>query len=333
MPTEFSDERLSAYLDGELPDGERAAFEQSLADQPEQQRALSELAALRGEIQQLPQARLGDDFTTRVVAAALRAQECLTNEHQVVRPANARKRGSAWNSPLVAIPALAAAALVAMVVFTRQWNASPGPVPQVAVVPGQVSTIPSVLAELRRSIPGPDEALVVRLRVPREVLTGYGVEAALVKSGIEFGRTDRAATANRVGGKYRQQVQRLVAASPAAPIAHPSEALFIEAPLEKLEATLAELAGARAAQPNLQLEMIVSASLSESERGEGEGSSRNQQPLPGASGPVAHRLNANSLPLLQTAPARLPQPAASLPAAPVDMQRTVRVLVLIETTE
>jgi hypothetical protein len=332
MGLEFTDERLSAYLDGELPPDERATFEQMLTDSPQQQQVLAELTLLRGELQQLPQLRLGDDFTRRVVAAAIAAQAEEATAPAVANPAPSGRRRNAWNTPWVAIPALAAALLVAVLVVQRQWQGRDVPQPRIVVAPDPISTIRGALAELRRSSLGPDEAVVVRLRIPRAALLNYGVEAALVKSGIEFGRPDQAASARRAGSSYRQQVRRQLAGKSTSPAAVASEALFIEAPLEQVEATLAELASRRSAQANFRLEMIVSTKLPASEQAEGEGGSRAAPPLPAARGPVAHRLEAQAFPLLPEAPAGGAGRTTEADV-PLDLKRPVRVLMLIEATE
>jgi len=66
------DELLSAYLDGELSEEERARVEQLLAEQPEARQMLDELRALSGGFEALPRHRLEADFASRVLRAAER---------------------------------------------------------------------------------------------------------------------------------------------------------------------------------------------------------------------------------------------------------------------
>jgi anti-sigma factor RsiW len=64
---EFSEELLSAYLDGELPLGERARVEQWLTESSSHRRMFDDLQAIRRELQALPQAKLDSGFSQRVL--------------------------------------------------------------------------------------------------------------------------------------------------------------------------------------------------------------------------------------------------------------------------
>ena len=66
------DELLSAYLDGELSDEERARAEQMLAEQPESRQLLDDLRAIKSSFEGLPRHRLEADFSARVLRAAER---------------------------------------------------------------------------------------------------------------------------------------------------------------------------------------------------------------------------------------------------------------------
>ena len=81
------DELLSAYLDGELSDEERARVEQMLAEQPEARQLLDDLRALRGSFEGLPRHRLEGDFAARVLRAAER--ELLAGDGDGETPASA----------------------------------------------------------------------------------------------------------------------------------------------------------------------------------------------------------------------------------------------------
>lgn len=70
MNTFFDDERVSAYLDGELAADERAAFERSLASQPELAALVDELRAVQRSLGALPRERLDGGFAARVLAQA-----------------------------------------------------------------------------------------------------------------------------------------------------------------------------------------------------------------------------------------------------------------------
>src|SRR5688572_9575671 len=117
--TQFSDELLSAYLDGEVTAEERAAVEARLAASEADRRLLDELQALRGEFQSLPKAAVAEDFADRVVRAAVAAKG---SEAAQVTPAANRssaKRSFHW-SYLAAAVALGVA--VCAIVIVRNWR-------------------------------------------------------------------------------------------------------------------------------------------------------------------------------------------------------------------
>ena len=66
------DERISAYLDGELPADQRARFEEELARSGDLRQLVEELRAVRESMQALPQHRLEHDFAERVLRRAER---------------------------------------------------------------------------------------------------------------------------------------------------------------------------------------------------------------------------------------------------------------------
>ncbi|QDU98461.1 anti-sigma factor family protein [Lignipirellula cremea] len=72
MSQQFSDEQLSAYLDGELQGDELAAVEQHLRENADAQRLVEELRALSQAVQALPVQRLDADFSQRVLRRAER---------------------------------------------------------------------------------------------------------------------------------------------------------------------------------------------------------------------------------------------------------------------
>lgn len=73
MNESFSDELISAFLDGELTAEEQALVEQTLMDSVEQRHVFEELRALRGGLQALPTHKLSADFSQRVLRKAERA--------------------------------------------------------------------------------------------------------------------------------------------------------------------------------------------------------------------------------------------------------------------
>ena len=72
MNDPLQDERISAYLDGEMTVDEHAEFERLLADDPERRQLLDELRALSSTLGGLPKQELGDSFSQQVLRKAER---------------------------------------------------------------------------------------------------------------------------------------------------------------------------------------------------------------------------------------------------------------------
>ena len=75
MTRPFPDELLSAFLDDELEPADREQVEQHLATSEADRQLVADLRRLRGDVAALPQATVDDDFTDRVLAAALAGAE------------------------------------------------------------------------------------------------------------------------------------------------------------------------------------------------------------------------------------------------------------------
>ncbi|MEX0936646.1 MAG: zf-HC2 domain-containing protein [Pirellulales bacterium] len=73
MSERFSEELISAYLDGELTPAEREEVERALRDDAESQRLLEDFRALRARLQSLPRPALGEDFHRQVLQRAEKA--------------------------------------------------------------------------------------------------------------------------------------------------------------------------------------------------------------------------------------------------------------------
>jgi len=71
----FSDELFSAYLDDELEPADREQVERHLATNEADRLLVDELQRLRGEVAALSPVQVPDDFTDRVLAAALAEAE------------------------------------------------------------------------------------------------------------------------------------------------------------------------------------------------------------------------------------------------------------------
>jgi predicted HTH domain antitoxin len=147
----FQEERISAYLDGQLPSDERVKFEEELAHNSELRQVVEELRQLHDSLQELPRHHLNDDFATQVLRRAERAMlsnpQAVANERgadgvaaegsQIVQAAsnttisNARRSRRPWIWAAIAV-----AAAVALMVFNpprqkpvqiAQTDSSPAP--------------------------------------------------------------------------------------------------------------------------------------------------------------------------------------------------------------
>jgi hypothetical protein len=123
MTESFSDELLSAYLDGELSAEERARVEQRLAESPELRRLCDELRALSATLHAMPRYELDEDVRRRVLRRAERAMLAAPTE-QPVPVKSSEERHMRWPvrrslRPLVWASMAVAAALALMVVYRR----------------------------------------------------------------------------------------------------------------------------------------------------------------------------------------------------------------------
>ena len=110
----FNAELLSAYLDGEVTDAERALVEERLASDPAAAELLQELRAASDAVRGLPRERVDGDFVGGVLAA-------LEDEPSAATVTLASARESLWQRPGVrrglAWASLAAAACLMLVVL------------------------------------------------------------------------------------------------------------------------------------------------------------------------------------------------------------------------
>ncbi len=139
IPSPIDDERISAYLDGELKAEERAEFEQLLHDRSDYRDAVGELEVVRDTVRELPQESLPDDFYKRVLRRAETVM-LTTSSVETVRslevesPVPTSRNLRRWIWPLAAI----AAALLIMLI-QPQLVQPPDIVQKPASVAGEVS--------------------------------------------------------------------------------------------------------------------------------------------------------------------------------------------------
>jgi anti-sigma factor RsiW len=320
MTRDLPDELLSAYLDGEVSAQERAAVEAHLANSDADRQLLAELRSLRRDMAMLPAASVSPDFAQRVVQAAVAAKAAVSPATTVSR-SNKRSRGT-WLWTTAAAGATAAGLLLALTF----WRPDPNP-----VAGGPTTNANPLVAALHSALPAEGQAVVLRLRLPKDMQVERALAAALATAGVGSKAADANTGAGELGAAYRSQLAQQFGADADATVSA-AEAIFVEAPLANLEKLLTELAAA-ASQP---CELRPEASLafagprqgSDNDTAVGEAAAQN---VPGA---------AAGQPYVQHLPAslfRLPKeavPVASSPAAAgISSDKVVRVLILIEQIE
>lgn len=352
MQNELNDALLSAYLDDQLTGEERAAVEARLRESAEHRQALAELQQLRESFQALPRFELGDDFASRVMAAAVAAEAQQDTANEPARmpiaptPTPVEPAPTSRSFRRLAYVAGAVAAVAACLLVIVQMGGSPVVEPSAPIGPGtgeiastepeQPTELPAVAA-LRGALPEQGEALVVRVRVPAGTKPSDALNVALAQSGIRELAPSEPTPAGRVGAAYRKAIG--AQGKPGVPATGPSasEALYIEAPLALVEDALAVLADQEGGQLELRPEMKVAVSdlpttraVGEGEAGEGEGGSQGE--MPASQEPFAQRLTPRLFRFPQDAtPAVESTAEADVPE--VDPNRKVRVLILVETVK
>lgn len=159
-PPPFSDELISAYLDGELSDAERACVEGQLEESTEHRQLLGELRDLRDTLNTLPVYQLDDGFADRVVRRAERETllGSVVDDVSVTtttKPASVAKR-SRWR--VYAWVAVTVAAVVALVFSIPRGGNDAG---TNLAGPGPNTETQDVRPHLRDSIPQKDSRALV----------------------------------------------------------------------------------------------------------------------------------------------------------------------------
>ncbi len=401
MPLEFTDELLSAYLDGELSPAERAQVESQLAADPQARQLVEELRALSGAVRDLPRHTANGHFSQRVVQAALAARANQNGEVTAaslagapvspnsvsplpdsvrplpdsVRPLPDSVRplpDSVRPSPNKVRPSpnkvrplpnkvrrgrrlpvvLAGAAAVAAAVAIMVWFANPpaigpgggavvkgpdvhGPVvthppsgdpgtddPSIRPQPADASAVENALARLRLAIPQEGDGLVLRLRISGGQSPSEALDAALAAAGLEYRLPEDDTTgAHRFASDYQHKLAEKIAGQPAEATLAAADAVFVTAPLDKLEMAIAALASKR--QTPLEIAPLMSGRVVLESGSEGE------HPSAGPPKPkhFAQRLAAEQFRLEKSG-----SPLAEITpsAAAHDPARPVRVLILVE---
>jgi anti-sigma factor RsiW len=337
MTREFPDELLSAFLDDEVSPTERSQVEQHLAGSEADRQLLAELKSLRSDVASLPQVPVSADFADRVVRAALteaerQAAPMVPGAADPTSPAKRRPRSWMIGGAIASAVALAACFLVVV----QPWQKSPVTpgLPLVGVPPIETAAVGPVRFAnvVRQAAPAEGEAIVVRLRVNRNVSLDAALDAALRKVGIESLASDQATAAAAWQDAYRRHLEAMY--GPTTPgvkndalarsTVAAAEALFIEATLDRLDGVFAELAAGVKEPLQLSSEgKLALAGGRDNNGGEGERAEPH---------PFAQRLKADFF-RLEKARAGAANSAVKKQsvAPPIKPQQTVRVLILVET--
>jgi len=327
MTREFPDELLSAFLDDELSPAERTQVEKHLAASEADRLLLAELKSLRSDVASLPQATVSPDFADRVVRAAVAEAEKNSGASATISPLPPapHRRSRRWMAGAAVASAAALAACFLLVL--RPWRGDSVPQPGSVVVippPGPVQQALAIKDQLvnalAASVPNEGEAVVLRLRVGKDVELAAALDAALAKAGISTLAANLPSGAAQWQQAYRSSLEaKYGPGSEKSDLVAAAEAVFIDAPLERLESILNEV-GASIKQP---VQLVADTKLALKDSAEGEGGSRQ---------PFAQRLNASFFrlekKLAQTANAVVNPQSSSSPLKP---QQFVRVLILVET--
>lgn len=257
MSRELHDERISAYLDGELSPGERAEMDELLQTSSSHRQVLAELTSLREGLQALPQYTLGNDFADQVTSAA----QLAAREREAVAEAPPRKPhhtamahaaevaarpqpGSRFQKWLLASAGgIAVAASVALVVYT--FSGSVDNIAKVEAGKGDGKgpiVAESTASEFVRAVSGAkeNEAVVIRVKLTREAIRGRMLDNALAAHGIQMATADvRNEAARQTGLAYKDMVKSQAASSAATRSA--ADVVFLEADVLKLEKALLDL--------------------------------------------------------------------------------------------
>jgi hypothetical protein len=238
---------------------------------------------------------------------------------------------------LGAAVASAAALAACFLLVVQPWRrtSTPERSPLVNAVTPTVEQVVAIkdqfIQALQQAVPADGEAVVLRLRVSRDVPLAEALDAALGKAGIASLASDLSTGATPWQEAYRRSLEAkygpvetenttLVSATVEA-----AQAVFIEAPLERLEGALTELESALNQPLKLQAESKLALAGVRESGPEGEPGSATGQAF-------AQRLNASLFrlekKLAEAAVAAVNPKPAGKPPTP---QQRVRVLILVET--
>src|SRR5262245_6086191 len=339
MTREFPDELLSAFLDGELSPAERTQVERHLATSEADRQLLSELQALRGEVAALPPAAISPDFADRVVQAAV-AEAAKHNPAaaNVSLPPLAANRSRRWLIGAAVASAAALAASILLVISSGRRNITPSPDEIVKTDAGKateqiIAVSDQWLKALHSAVPAEGEAVILRLRVGKDVPFAEALDAALVKAGMAPLGANSPTGAASIAAAYAKALETKYGPAPRgtenkalldATVAA-AQALFVEAPLDNLDSLLRDLADDLHRPLQLDAQGMLAFSRQRADEPEGEPNSASKLPKTGQA--FAQQLDAARFRLEK----KLAAAANSSPTPSTNPKQFIRVLLLVET--
>jgi len=332
------DERISSFLDDALPEAERSAFEAELRTNRELEQQVAELRQLRCDVALLPRYSVKEGFAQRVVAAAVAAK---AEEGATITPISQSKSQPHFSKVARGVViGMALAASAAILMFSLPWLNSGGnkPVPVATNTKGSpegngseaIAAEPKALDIVWSSLPGDGEALVLRIKAPKDAKVSDALHEALVQQGVKRRRSADETAAGVIGNAYRKHVNA-VTGNDKTKSTPSAAAMYLEISRDELELALTEIA-----KPGNKLEFVPSNRIAIATPGSSTNPNQAEAEHTGPNAPVV--VNPIGEEFVQDlAPSRFPIPhdSAAEVKGPVASQNTtptgkVRVLILVE---
>jgi hypothetical protein len=351
MSRELNDERISAYLDGELSPGERAEVEELLRTSSSHQQVLAELTSLRESLQSLPHYTLGNDFAPRVTAAA----QLAAREREALAGVGPRKTNHTATTHVEKAAPAAAAKLQPRQSFARWLIASAGGIvvtaASVALViymfGGKVDDVAKldakgqgedvkpiieepVASEFVRTVSSSkeNEAVVVRIKLTKDAIRSKLLDNALAAHGIQMTTADVSNEAARQTGlAYKEMIKAQTSSTTSRGAA---DVVFLEADVLQLEQALRDLEQNPTAKATFAPESLVASVGTGPQRTrgpEGEPGSKGTETAIPTGGYFQH-MPPRGFTLAPSA-----SPPAIKPGEKVPAKKSARVLIVVEVAE
>lgn len=252
MSQEFSDEMLSAYLDGELSPTDVGLVESRLKADAGARALLVELKSIRTAFADLPSYTLEQESSSNTFSQRVMAR-IRTEEATSTAPVKAPATG--WSVSLKAVLALAACTvLVGVLGVSSGWFNRTGTISQPIASSGQPSTkidsgnsgaaVTPAETATESPLNATSQTLIVRISLTKEELIGQALDKALAEQGIAPRSSDGSnPLANELMARARKHelggsADPAVAATPA----NVGDVVLVEATHEQVSNLLKQLA-------------------------------------------------------------------------------------------